>query len=277
MRWKDEFDSGPKLDDTKWTYHFGDGSDIGEVGWYNKEKQCYTNEEGNIHIDPTTKSLVITAKIGGPCKNAKTGESVKAAFTSAKIVHKEPILWKGKAGASTPVLISARMKVPLGDKSFPALWLLPHDKTNPWCSGCGKYGGWPSSGEIDIMEHLNKEMKIYATIHVGPSPDKRAGFQKAVELPQGQGPDEWHTYSLLWDSTYLKTFVDDKPLLDVKVDEWAAISGNAQNKYAPFDAEMHLIINHAVGGRWPGLEEPDPKDFPYSVYVDYVAVHDVTL
>ena len=29
------------------------------------------------------------------------------------------------------------------------------------------YGGWPASGEIDIMEHVNINGKIYGTLHYG--------------------------------------------------------------------------------------------------------------
>ena len=29
------------------------------------------------------------------------------------------------------------------------------------------YGGWPASGEIDIMEHVNADGKFYGTLHYG--------------------------------------------------------------------------------------------------------------
>ena len=29
------------------------------------------------------------------------------------------------------------------------------------------YGGWPASGEIDVMEHVNVDGKIYGTFHFG--------------------------------------------------------------------------------------------------------------
>ena len=36
-----------------------------------------------------------------------------------------------------------RAKLPIGDWLWPAIWLLPRDN---------QYGGWPASGEIDIVE-----------------------------------------------------------------------------------------------------------------------------
>ena len=36
------------------------------------------------------------------------------------------------------------------------------------CLACGAYGnGWCLSGEIDIMEHKNKEDMLYSTAHYG--------------------------------------------------------------------------------------------------------------
>jgi beta-glucanase (GH16 family) len=277
LRWKDEFDASA-IDTKIWTYHLGDGRDFGAEGWFNKEKQCYTSDPENVGIDPATKSLAITARVGGTCVNPKDNITNDAAFTSAKLLSVEQVMWNGTAGQSKPVLVSARIKVPLKDKTFPAFWLLPMDATNPWCSGCGVHGGWCSSGEIDIMEHINKENITYSTIHFGGTADSDHGNcknkQASFEFPADNGPDQWHIYSLLWDSTYIKTFVDGNIVLDAKLGDWT-FGKDPSNKYAPFDGKMHIIINHAVGGNWPGLEPPDTSEFPYTIHVDYVAVHDV--
>ena len=42
----------------------------------------------------------------------------------------------------------ARLKLPWGRGIWPAFWMLPTYDT---------YGGWPKSGEIDIMENIGKE------------------------------------------------------------------------------------------------------------------------
>lgn len=298
VRWKDEFDSGATVDATKWGHHYGDGMDFGmpEPGWGNKERQCYTDDPSNIKIDPATKTLVITAKNGGTCVNKKnnTPGTSKSPVTSAKIVSKTQFMWKGEAGSSSPILVSARMKVPLTTISFPAFWLLPMDPTKPWCSGCGKYGGWCTSGEIDIMEHIGKDNDIHSTIHFGGSDSETTWVDCKnksghVTLPPGNGPDMWHTYSLLWDAGSIKTYVDGQLILDAKVNDstkdWFTAKAMG-NKLAPFDNPMNIIINLAVGGVWV---EGYPKDGPqppmpvipdtdmakYSLEVDYVVVHDV--
>ncbi|ULT24645.1 glycoside hydrolase family 16 protein [Sphingobacterium sp. E70] len=45
----------------------------------------------------------------------------------------------------------ARAKLPKGRGTWPAIWMLPTD----W-----KYGGWPNSGEIDILEHVGYEQDV---------------------------------------------------------------------------------------------------------------------
>ena len=51
--------------------------------------------------------------------------------------------------------------MPEGKGLWPAIWLLPANNT---------YGGWPASGEIDLMELIGQEpSRVYQTIHYGTS------------------------------------------------------------------------------------------------------------
>ena len=64
--------------------------------------------------------------------------------------------------------VEVKAKLPKGDWLWPAIWLLPTENT---------YGGWPSSGEIDVMESRGNDPSYVAgghnsfasTLHWGPS------------------------------------------------------------------------------------------------------------
>ena len=53
-----------------------------------------------------------------------------------------------------------------GQGIWPAFWMLPSDSPT-YCSGCGAYGSWPASGEIDIMEAVNDMTTVFGTLHYG--------------------------------------------------------------------------------------------------------------
>ena len=54
--------------------------------------------------------------------------------------------------------------------------MLPSDSPAQ-CSGCGVYGSWPASGEIDIMEAVNDMNTAFGTLHYGgPSGQKYASY-----------------------------------------------------------------------------------------------------
>ena len=279
LRWSEEF-TGNALDASKWKVTQGDGTDFGIKGWGNQELQCYNAD--NVKIDPSEKVLIITAQQGGGCINEKDNSLSDVKITSGKIISKKGFMWGGTAGdKSIPVLISARIKVPMAKSSFPAFWLLPMDDAKPWCSGCGKHGGWCTSGEIDIMEHINDEFTTYSTLYYGGTTavahESCKNNQKWHKFSESDGPDQWHIYSVLWDSESIRTFVDGELVHSMKAGEWSTAS-DPNNKYAPFDNEMRIILNLAVGGKWPfsfAPKETLPAALPYKMIVDYVYVHDV--
>ena len=76
-----------------------------------------------------------------------------------------------------------RAKLPSGQGSWPAFWMLPTDYV---------YGGWPKSGEIDIMEAVNLkvadeegnvESNIHGTLHYGRDWPNNVNSGKAYEFP----------------------------------------------------------------------------------------------
>ncbi|KAG0222727.1 hypothetical protein BGW42_006349 [Actinomortierella wolfii] len=154
------------------------------------------------------------------------------------------------------VVVRARM--PKGDWLWPAIWLLPVHY---------QYGNWPASGEIDIVEargngpeyEAGGVNKISSTLHWGPSwdMDRWPLTHQEYTLTNGRTfSDDFHTFTLDWQPTGIKTYVDDHLLLNVRFDdmfkkgkfpEWVHNLWEGSNA-APFDQEFYILMNVAVGG-----------------------------
>lgn len=115
--WSDEFNYNGLPDSTKWNFQVGKSRS-------NNEPQWYTKDPKNIQV--ANENLTITCRI----ENIESEQR----YTSARI---------NTRGKYTTTLgrIEARAKVPAGRGSWPAFWTL------------GLAGGWPTCGEIDIMEY----------------------------------------------------------------------------------------------------------------------------
>ena len=149
-----------------------------------------------------------------------------------------------------------RAKLPKGKGIWPALWMLPQNNV---------YGGWPTSGEIDIMELVGHEAnKSHGTLHFGPGPGSTQ-ISRSYTLPSGVFNDEFHVFSLEWKQDQIKIYVDNNLFSTVnKADVGSAIW--------PFNEQFFFIFNLAVGGNWPG--NPDATTvFPQWLIVDYVRVY----
>ena len=234
--WRDEFDYQGLPDPLKWNY-----DTVGNAyGWGNNELQFYTSaRETNASVDG--KYLHIKAV------KEKTGAFE---YTSARLTTKMKGDWLyGR--------IEVRAKVPAGTGIWPAIWMLPTD----W-----EYGGWPNSGEIDIMEHVGYEPdSIYETVHTG-------AFNHSINTQVGTHsfiPDceeAFHIYAIEWFETYIDFYIDSEKVFTF------TNSGKGFAEW-PFDKRFHLILNVAVGGNWGAKKGVDDTIFPASMVVDYVRVY----
>lgn len=234
LLWSDEFNYNGLPDSTKWGY------DIGGHGWGNNEKQHYTEKRlQNARVENGV--LTITA-----IKENFQG----AAYTSARLVTKNKGDWKyGR--------IETKAKLPRGRGIWPAIWMLPTD----W-----KYGDWPASGEIDIMEHVGyMPDSVYATVHTGAY-NHSIGTQKGTQTFRSDLPDAFHVYTLEWNENEITIFIDD---------ELYFTYSNEKKTYRewPFDQRFHLLLNIAVGGNWGGKMGIDETIFPAAMQLDYVRVY----
>lgn len=232
--WNDEFDNSGLPDTTRWNY------DTGGHGWGNHELQFYTgaNPE-NARVEDG--KLIIEAR---PDSMEGMG------YTSARLTTKNKGDWKyGR--------IEVRAKLPSGVGVWPAIWMLPTENT---------YGGWPKSGEIDIMEYVGYQPDtIHGTIHC-ESFNHMKGTQKAGTLPLVEAEEAFHVYSIDWEENRILFKVDDTTYFTFEKE-----SDNPSDW--PFNQPFHLVVNIAVGGSWGGLKGVDRDMFPQTMEVDYVRVY----
>jgi beta-glucanase (GH16 family) len=237
--WSDEFNVNGAPDSKKWSYDLGDGCpDV--CGWGNNELEFYTNDTKNVRIE--NGSLIIEAH-----KEPRGGKP----YTSARIVSKLKGDWLyGR--------IEIRAKLPDGLGTWPAIWMLSTD----W-----KYGGWPASGEIDIMEHVGFDPTIvHGTIHT-ETYNHGKHTQKEGKITVPTAMKEMHVYAINWSADKIDFFVDDKLYHSVTRDPKEDFKG------WPFDQRFHLIMNLAVGGNWGGMKGVDETIWPKRMEVDYVRVY----
>jgi len=237
--WADEFDlpDGSLPDLNTWNFSTGGG------GWGNNELQFYTDHLENVFINDGM--LVIQAQeeryMGRKYTSARINTMVRAEFTYGRF--------------------EVRAKLPNTQGIWPAIWMMPT---------ISRYGGWPASGEIDIMELVGSEPGlVHGTLHYG---NPHESLTSTYALPGGETFDQdFHIFLLEWEPDKISWYVDGQLYHQVTADEWFTSYKNAPAT-APFDRPFHLIMNVAVGGDWPGNPD-DTSVFPQKMLVDYFRVY----
>ena len=130
-----------------------------------------------------------------------------------------------------------------------------------------KYGGWPASGEIDIMEHVGYDPGVvHGTLH-SEKYNHVKHTQQEGKLTVSDCQDAFHIYAVDWKENQIDISIDDKVYQTVKRNPDDDFKG------WPFDQRFHLILNVAVGGNWGGAKGIDPNIWPQQMLVDYVRVY----
>ena len=225
----DEF-AGATIDRSVWS--FGSG---------------FTNDNVHYYTDRTLNAQLS----GGMLQIIARKESYNGyAFTSALLQTKNAISWRyGR--------IEARMKMPAGAGFVPAFWMMPADD---------RYGWWPCSGEIDIMEYPSTELtKIYGTAHARAYSSFTGSAPRSATLQVADAASAFHVYAVEWSPDKIDYFVDQTKYHTVTNDHTGAASW-------PFDRPFYIILNLAVGGGWVGTPGAGTA-FPAMMEIDYVRVY----
>lgn len=260
LMWEDNFDN-PVLNETQhWTVQEGTGTN----GWGNNELQYYRRNNISIENASGVNCLVLTAKREnyGPM-----------AFTSARLVTQEKVACKfGK--------IEARIKLPhTANGLWPAFWMEGNDLSTV---------GWPKCGEIDIVEMggLNgitnglTDRWMSGACHSGENWDVVSSDYREYTAPYGL-QDDFHLYTLIWDETSIKMYLD----LDVNPTALPYYTKNiegvdvAGNVYHYFHKPFSILLNLAVGGVFMKMYDSSQitalpnAGSTAKMYIDYVRIY----
>jgi hypothetical protein len=224
LAWEDDFNTDGTPDATNWTY------DLGAGGWGNGEAQTYTNNAENVKVEGG--SLIITAKADGV-----------GGYTSARL--KSQGLRKFTYGR-----IEVKAKLPASAGTWPAIWMLGSNYTAV---------GWPTCGEIDIMEQTgaNKDITL-GTVHwYNTAVSANASYGETTAVAGASS--DFHLYTVEWSDTSIKMYVDDVSFFEM-----------ANDSTLPFNADFFMILNIAMGGTLGGdIDSGFTED---TMEIDYVKV-----
>jgi beta-glucanase (GH16 family) len=210
---------------------------------YNNEYQYYTNRADNVWVED------------GYLKIRPMREQYEhREYTSGKITSKHHYQY-GR--------VEIRAKHPKGRGIWPAIWMMPQEKT---------YGSWPASGEIDIFEGRGQTpTMIQSAIHWGKNPDNHDHVSSGQNDRNTDITDSFHIYRVDWLKDTAKFYFDGKKYYEINLNQNFQ-SDFYDEKRQPFDHAFYLILNVAVGGDF--LEGPDANDlfaYPYGeMWVDWV-------
>jgi len=232
MVWADEFE-GNTVNTANWVYDIGDGCP-NLCGWGNNELQYYRQENAWVADDVLT--------IEARKENFGTSN-----YTSARLkTQNRKSFQYGR--------VDIRALLPKGQGIWPALWMLGNNISAV---------GWPQCGEIDIMEMIGgsgRENEVHGTLHWDNGGHTFTG--QGYTLSSGTFADEYHVFSIIWNETSIKWFVNESQFYEINV---------TASHMTEFHHEFFFIFNIAVGGNWPGNPDNTTK-FPQQMKVDYIRV-----
>lgn len=243
--WEDNFDGGNIND--RWNF------EVNCAGGGNNELQCYTNNR-NENVRQENGNLIIQARKEWWGDGGQTGGDKP--FTSGRITTKANWL-HGK--------FDIRARMPKGKHIWPAIWMMP---------SASEYGGWPRSGEIDIMEYRGQRpTETQGTLHYGPAWDNKGQAGSGERQYPFDFSQDFHVFSLDWSPSQMQWLVDGQVMHTETLNRnfWP---GLYNSNGSPFDRNFFLILNVAVGGNFFGGEPFDPSEADgwakNTLEVDYV-------
>ena len=271
----DKFE-GTSLNLNKWGHQNGNGTAYGVTGWGNNELQSYRTQNvsiqnGNLRI--TAERL--TSNFDG--RSYASGKIVTANSRGDAALG-EPAAGAGIKFGQTYGRFEAKLRMSRAASAFwPAFWMMPVTAT---------YGGWPRSGEIDIMEMIGqKPREASGTIHMAATwQPAGSSHHRGVNytFEHNSTITDWHIYGVVWTPTELIFTVDGKQARRIVIADTPRGSYQGENTFSnvpfgpgsPFDHDFFMILNLALDrGNYNNTSVLDNNTLPAYMEVEWVRVY----
>lgn len=208
----------------------------GTLDHVNDEWSRYRDNNNHVFTDA---GLSLVARAPGELKPGK----VESGMLRSR--------WSGQYG-----VYEIRMKAPPGRGTWPAFWLNPQDQT------------WPP--EIDVVEIVNNgdggTRRSFHFLHgVGTKNAAQRVSRLDAQKTYVPGTDyaaQFHVFSVEWTPDSVRHYVDGVLVTDR---DYRWVHNNGQD-----GGPAHVLVNLAVGGKWPG--PPNADSLPASLEIDYIRV-----
>lgn len=230
LAWSDEFD-GSSLNTAYWTPLTSNFDPVTNNCNFGTGELEFPRAQ-NVVVGGGVLSLKAQRTSDNPADSRCTGYGGRS-FYSGRIHTKGKV--EGRYGK-----IVASIKIPSGYGMWPAFWMLGADIAAV---------GWPSCGEVDIMEGLSTEstwMKSAVHWYHGGQADWGTGETGGYNLA-----DSFHTYEVEWSSSTLIFRLDGR-----------YVGTTFYHNEPAFQASQYLILNFALGGNFYGNPSPASVDLP---------------
>ena len=268
VKWKDDF-NGNSLDTNIWGY------ELGRIR--GNEQQHYVDSEENVFVKDGKLTLKVTErpeeyKYTNP-SGGDNARQIKYNSGSVRTIGQKEFLY-GR--------IEMCAKLPKGKGAFPAFWTLGADFALDGLIDVGQAYGWPTCGEIDIMEMIggptNERLGsgevaatktgdqqsnkiVYGTPHFywanTTDPDKDGSYGRDYDNASGGKAsfredlaDEFHVYGINWTETKIEWYVDGEIYNVIYFDDLN--DAQMQAAKASLSRPQYIQLNLATGGNWAG-------------------------
>ena len=261
--WSDGFDktSGSGLDRSQWLYDIGHSYDGGAWNWGTGEIEYMTDSTANVYHDGSGHLAIKPIRDGA------------GNWTSGRVETQDTSF---EAPAGGVLRVEASIQQPNVDTAngagyWPAFWMLGEA-----ARGTGATG-WPSIGEIDILENINGRSSHFAALHCGTSPggpcDETTGIGSGERACPGCN-GSFHTYGVEVDRSVspeqIRYYRDGANYYTINANQVDATTWNNAVHHGFF-----IILNVAIGGGFPDAFGGGPYDSTVSgqpMLIDYVTV-----